>query len=108
MKNHSLFIARRGEEGRMIFFLWGGGGSNGYRGGGGISHSQQCIKGKRDYEKLTANELLLRGDHKNIKPKFSNLPPPLPRALLHAINDGWSPKARVKFEPKHSNAQMLE
>lgn len=108
MKNHSLFIARRGEEGRMIFFCGGGGGSNGYRGGGGISHSQQCIKGKRDYEKLTANELLLRGDHKNIKPKLSNLPPPLPRALLHAINDGWSPKARVKFEPKHSNAQMLE
>ena len=99
MKNHSLFIARRGEEGWMIFC---GGGSKGFQGGGGISHSQQCIKEERDYKKLTANELLLRGDHKNIKP--TSFPPPLPRALTH----GRSPKARVKFEPKHSNAQMLQ
>ena len=99
MKNHSLFIARRGEEGWMIF-LWGE--SKGFQGGGGISHSQQCIKEERDCKKLTANELLLRGDHKNIKPTSS--PPPLPRALTH----GRSPKARVKFEPKHSNAQMLQ
>lgn len=74
MKNHSLFIARRGEEGWMIF-CGGGGGSKGFQGGGGISHSQQCIKEERDYKKLTANELLLRGDHKNIKPTSS--PPPL-------------------------------
>ena len=73
MKNHSLFIARRGEEGWMIF-CGGGGGSKGFQGGGGISHSQQCIKEERDYKKLTANELLLRGDHKNIKPTSS---PPL-------------------------------
>ena len=72
MKNHSLFIARRGEEGWMIFC--GGGGPKGFQGGGGISHSQQCIKEERDYKKLTANELLLRGDHKNIKPTSS---PPL-------------------------------
>ena len=85
----------------MDDFLWGGG-SKGFQGGGGISHSQQCIKEERDYKKLTANELLLRGDHKNIKPTSS--PPPLPRALTH----GRSPKARVKFEPKHSNAQMLQ
>ena len=71
MKNHSLFIARRGEEG-WIIFLWGGG-SKGFQGGGGISHSQQCIKEERDYKKLTANELLLRGDHKNIKP--TSFPP---------------------------------
>ena len=70
MKNHSLFIARRGEEGWMIF-LWGG--SKGFQGGGGISHSQQCIKEERDCKKLTANELLLRGDHKNIKP--TSFPP---------------------------------
>ena len=101
MKNHSLFIARRGEEGWMIFC--GEGGSKGFQGGGGISHSQQCIKEERDYKKLTANEMLLRGDHKNIKPT-SSPPPPLPRALTH----GRSPKARVKFEPKHSNAQMLQ
>lgn len=86
----------------MDDFLWGGG-SKGFQGGGGISHSQQCIKEERDYKKLTANELLLRGDHKNIKPT-SFPPPPLPRALTH----GRSPKARVKFEPKHSNAQMLQ
>ena len=73
MKNHSLFIARRGEEGWMIFC--GGGGSEGFQGGGGISHSQQCIKEERDYKKLTANELLLRGDHKNIKPTSSPLSP---------------------------------
>ena len=84
-----------------MIFLWGGGGSKGFQGGGGISHSQQCIKEERDYKKLTANELLLRGDHKNIKPTSS---PPLPRALTH----GRSPKTRVKFEPKHSNAQMLQ
>ena len=60
----------------MIFC--GGGGSKGFQGGGGISHSQQCIKEERDYKKLTANELLLRGDHKNIKPTSS--PPSPPRA----------------------------
>ena len=86
----------------MDDFFVGGGGSKGFQGGGGISHSQQCIKEERDYKKLTANELLLRGDHKNIKP--TSFPPPLPRALTH----GRSPKARVKFEPKHSNAQMLQ
>ena len=58
----------------MDDFLWGGGGSKGFQGGGGISHSQQCIKEERDYKKLTANELLLRGDHKNIKP--TSFPPP--------------------------------
>ena len=56
-----------------MIFLWGGGGSKGFQGGGGISHSQQCIKEERDYKKLTANELLLRGDHKNIKP--TSFPP---------------------------------
>ena len=78
MKNHSIFIARRGEEGWMIFC--GGGGSKGFQGGGGISHSQQCIKEERDYKKLTANELLLRGDHKNIKPTSFPPPPSPPRA----------------------------
>ena len=57
----------------MDDFFVGGGGSKGFQGGGGISHSQQCIKEERDYKKLTANELLLRGDHKNIKP--TSFPP---------------------------------
>ena len=62
----------------MIFC--GGGGSKGFQWGGGISHSQQCIKEERDYKKLTANELLLRGDHKNIKPTSFPPPPSPPRA----------------------------